>query len=276
MNTFDVRRWVNVLKVEWTAQRYLLLSLTIYAFLFALWRFWSAIDSYSLISNSVPDYWKNSSFIKDINITLLVVLFLLCIGPVSCMFGDKRQKKLALLMLPATAIEKFSVRLFYAVILMPLFVFLAYLLADIARIYLIQPYYILPPSFSSLVIPGMFDVADWWLVDSLRGFLECFIFAFMPFVIMSIYLLGACYWERYAFFKTTCWIIGGVIILIIILLNCAPNKGMREIFTWMNGSSWIVYALSLLWLVLFVYNIMRGYLLFCTTDLRSRKLFGLM
>lgn len=144
---------------------------------------------------------------------------------------NTQQKRISFLMLPATSLEKFVIRGLYVTIGFFVLMMVALLLAEATR-FLFLPLFDLPDVFHQSTLPYVFDrlnflvdsssltLSNTWPEEQYYSILLGQVCSLLYMGWMhSFFIMGGCYWQKHAYWKT----LGLMIVAHILVLSVFVN-----------------------------------------------------
>ena len=144
---------------------------------------------------------------------------------------NTQQKRISFLMLPATSFEKFVVRGLYVTIGFFVLSIIALFLAEVTR-YIFLPLFDMPDTFQQSTLPDVFarlnifadttslTLSNTWPEEQYYSVLLGQICSLLYMGWMhSFYILGGCYWQKHAFWKTLGLMIVAYVLVLTVFVN---------------------------------------------------------
>ena len=205
---------------------------------------------------------------------------------------NTQQKRISFLMLPATSFEKFVVRGLYVTIGFFVLSIIALFLAEVTR-YIFLPLFDMPDTFQQSTLPDVFarlnifadttslTLSNTWPEEQYYSVLLGQICSLLYMGWMhSFYILGGCYWQKHAFWKTLgLMIVAHVLVLTVfvnVLMELMENnwekyfEELESIFGGLTINQSLTFF-SVLFLVLIVLNWWLSYRCFTRSQVIKPK-----
>ena len=173
--------------------------------------------------------------------------------------ADTKEKRTMMLMLPAENSEKYLARIVYVIVIIPLCIAAAFVIATLLRILLqvVLGHDVIVTGFST-----MFNESDNTVIESLIGYVY----------MLSLFVLGGTLFRKHPFIWTWVSIISFAIILGIIISGIIwMTNGGRVHVTSFETNNWIV---DVVFCILTVFNCWMSYRLFCRLQTTQHKWFN--
>ena len=258
MNTFSFKRFAQVLRWYLVQNKDTLLR----------WTTGSVIGIFLFQVFGVV-IGMGSGYIASVNFTVNAAAFLLSIAVLVAAsstfdFAKTKQRRIALLSLPASNGEKYASALVYSLIVWPLCMLLALVVGDLLRASLLWLIGLLiaetpKPFYSGL--PNCWETFCWF--SSLSFFVT-------NLWSVSLYLLGGSLFRRSQFVITSGFLFF-LFILAIVGLHCLPDASMDWIETVWNQNQQFQTIMTAVLLTLAILNFFLSYRCFCRMQAVSGK-----
>lgn len=254
MEQFDIKRFGKLLKWWAITNKTALIKLVggVFIFTFLAEALWMISVFYQ--ENDTLALMMEQQFVSNIA-GMMIAAFAFCVTFSGCYmsFGlNKKQSREAFLMVPATQLEKYMLRWLYVVIIIPVALFLSFVLADTLRMILM---FILGPHEWISVLSHFFQ-SNMFIVENGHQVWMVPVLAFsLLLFFQSFYILGGILFRHHQFILTS---VAGILLMVafISFTSWLTRNMTIEMFDTYNGefvvnaSAYVATAISLLFAVL--------------------------
>lgn len=267
MDNFNSSRFLHLLKYDLCQYRKQYLSMMVGIFiantLGQLGVFYPATKYYPITTENFPSFADSA---VEVFYFLLVMFMTVAAANVFGMLPNKRAR-ISYFMLPASNLEKYLSRLLICLVLVPLFAWLSFVLADGIRILI----YIGTDMPVQSVLPALWDSVCHYFKATFSVTDEGWPFILQGHVmIMSFiaeFILGSILFARRAAIIMWLLVIGFLVFAMMVLLT-VPANSLHEAPS--VAFAWVGFVIYSLLTVLFVWG---AYRLFCRRQVTRRKFF---